>query len=322
MEQKRSITIDYLKAFAIILVVLGHSLDYMAVHYKSLSTPGQQFRMLIYAVHVPLFFIVAGYLTHKKEIKVYVFQKIKRILIPFFFFTTLKLLYTNFISNAYSHGDTLPEQIQAGFGKGELYWFSYALFIMYMLIPFIWNNKKLCFVLFTGILGWDILNLLFGYIKITNYFQIRKTLLYLPFFLGGYLLNQYKDKLLKFEKENRWKLICVSIIGTIFVIAVFGKITFSLKYFVAVCLSYILYCITSCIKVECSWLQVVARYSYQIFLLDSFYKVILFTIVSRFMSINIVVSLVLVILNIVLGCITCMVVERIPALRGCFGLMT
>lgn len=320
MEKKRSITIDYLKAFAMILVVLGHSMDYMAVHYQPFTTLEQQARMIIYAVHVPLFFMVAGYLTHKKESKAYIYQKIKRILIPFLFFTTLKLLYTNLISNAYRHGDSLWEQMKAGFGKGELYWFSYALFIMYMLIPLVWNNRKKCWVVFMVILGWDITNLLFGFLRITNYFQIRKTLLYIPFFLGGYLLSQYKEKISVFEKHHRLQLLAVSIVGTILIIAVFGKISFCLKYVVAVCLGYIVYCIASCIKKEHCWLQMIARYSYQIFLLDSFYKVVLFVVVSRFMPINIAVTLVLVILNIFLGCITCMIVEKIPVLRNCFGL--
>ena len=58
--KKRSDYIDYLKATAIILVVLGHSFSYMIDRAHFSSTDLDTLQTLIYSVHVPLFFVVGG----------------------------------------------------------------------------------------------------------------------------------------------------------------------------------------------------------------------------------------------------------------------
>ena len=88
----RIVTIDYLKAFAIILVILGHSLSFYANNISSLPNGMKVFSSLVYAVHVPLFFFMAGYLCHKQNVKRFYKKKFMRIIVPFITFTVLKLL--------------------------------------------------------------------------------------------------------------------------------------------------------------------------------------------------------------------------------------
>lgn len=58
--KKRSDFIDYLKAIAIILVVVGHSLSYMIDKVDFVCSDLNTIQTLIYSVHVPLFFLWWG----------------------------------------------------------------------------------------------------------------------------------------------------------------------------------------------------------------------------------------------------------------------
>lgn len=58
--KKRSDFIDYLKAIAIILVVVGHSFSYMIGKVDFICPDLNSIQTLIYSVHVPLFFVVGG----------------------------------------------------------------------------------------------------------------------------------------------------------------------------------------------------------------------------------------------------------------------
>lgn len=86
---KRNPTFDIAKGIAIILMVLGHC--YSAENY---------ILHLIYAFHMPFFFIVSGALYANKwqsEIKFHAFQTSKKLLIPYFIFDTLFLLFTTIL---------------------------------------------------------------------------------------------------------------------------------------------------------------------------------------------------------------------------------
>lgn len=58
--KKRSDYIDYLKAIAIILVVVGHSFSYIIDKEQFSCSDLNAIQTLIYSVHVPLFFVVGG----------------------------------------------------------------------------------------------------------------------------------------------------------------------------------------------------------------------------------------------------------------------
>lgn len=85
MYKNRDLTLDYLKAFAIILVVLGHSLQY------GLGQPNDGIfdnwlMKFIYSFHMPLFMMISGYLfgfsVKKHSFKENLFGKLKSLLVP------------------------------------------------------------------------------------------------------------------------------------------------------------------------------------------------------------------------------------------------
>lgn len=92
METKRILSLDYMKALAIFFVVLGHLID-------GVDSADNVFRTFIYSLHMPLFFIVSGFLSSKKitsfsEIRIWFGHKLK-LLIPFAVFTLGDIIILN-----------------------------------------------------------------------------------------------------------------------------------------------------------------------------------------------------------------------------------
>ena len=84
MENNRILSLDYMKALAIFFVVLGHLID-------GVDSENNPFRVFIYSLHMPLFFIVSGFLSSKKITSIgnlgrWYLRKM-RLLIPFFVFS-------------------------------------------------------------------------------------------------------------------------------------------------------------------------------------------------------------------------------------------
>ena len=81
-ELNRNVSIDIAKGIGIILMVVGHS-----------SVP-DYIRHYIYIYHMPLFFIVAGYLFNYEKWKGKIFKfskkKAERLIIPYLFMSIFK----------------------------------------------------------------------------------------------------------------------------------------------------------------------------------------------------------------------------------------
>ena len=60
MEKKRIPEIDYIRGFAIFLVVLGHSIIVFPINLHQ-TTWCMYLYDLIYSFHMPLFFAISGY---------------------------------------------------------------------------------------------------------------------------------------------------------------------------------------------------------------------------------------------------------------------
>jgi len=85
MEKKRYAWIDIAKALGIILIVVGHGLNYKHVSFK-----------YIYWFHVPLFFIISGTLhTQHDSIYSFISRRFKHLMVPY---CTYLLIYVVFMS--------------------------------------------------------------------------------------------------------------------------------------------------------------------------------------------------------------------------------
>ena len=85
MDLKRNIEIDMLRGIGILAMVAGH------VYF------GMYFDKFIHAFHMPLFFIISGFLYKKQDQSLYgalkeVGKKAKRLLIPYVFFSIIAII--------------------------------------------------------------------------------------------------------------------------------------------------------------------------------------------------------------------------------------
>lgn len=141
--KKRILYIDFAKAIAIILVVIGHySPDYHPVWYG-------QLRSIIYGFHMPLFMFASGFVyiaTFRHEpYGIFLLRKLKRLMIPYFVVSviiiTIKMLTQGaaYVQNpvtsiSYVKVFYLPE-------AGYFTWFIWALWWMFVLVP-LFNDKR------------------------------------------------------------------------------------------------------------------------------------------------------------------------------------
>ena len=200
--------VDNAKALGIIAVFYGHIVEKIFVTY-SIPAAGLQYK-LIYSFHMPLFFLLSGYLVKETQHrKLFMFMKNKFMtrIVPFFFFNIL-ILPCYFIIAKISNQSIDVSQ----FFQGSLYllagrptfnfitWFLACLFsvevINYFLYPVLRKSRiVLCMamVLFY-IMGWslsykaDIIN---QYITIPDYWFIHEALVAYSFYLFGNLIAAF-----------------------------------------------------------------------------------------------------------------------------------
>lgn len=130
---KRDIAIDIVKAFGIILMILGHCP----------AVPQMPFRHFIFTFHMPLFFIVSGYFFKAKDVKTSLIRDAKHLLIPYIV-TCIAVVILSFVKSKFMDDNKTLYYIIATFiGSGSphlcLYladmpiigaiWFLPALFV-------------------------------------------------------------------------------------------------------------------------------------------------------------------------------------------------
>ncbi|MCR3757913.1 acyltransferase family protein [Clostridium felsineum] len=156
MERNRSI--DIAKGIGILLVLLGHR-----------SIPDIMVKF-IYSFHIPLFFLISGYLYRDKGegYFLYVKHKFKTIIVPYIFFWIIslgiQLIAMNFNILSRVNGKELISEFfyltPNGFWNGPL-WFLVCLFVVYVLyypVNKLLYNRKFYFI-FIGLflaLGWSV----------------------------------------------------------------------------------------------------------------------------------------------------------------------
>lgn len=215
--------LDLMKGIGIILVYLGHSFNLPKFEWNKLFLfVGNT----IYSFHMPLFFLISGFLMNNGkdiQLKKYYIHKIKRILIPYFFINLIdffpRTLFPNLVNSKFDMWEV--------FFKGTtITWFIYTLFMIFMIFPFLekYILKKDKYYLFGVAL------IIINYFKIfggVEIFSINVAIGYLVYFYIGYIIRPiYKNKII----NGIWnKNIIFLIFGLIFLI--FSYKSFYLNYF-------------------------------------------------------------------------------------------
>ena len=83
VNSKRILWVDFAKAVAIIMVIMGHAISEYSLNFKQLE-------IIIYSIHIPLFFILSGYTFKvKSDTKTWIIKRIKGIMLPYLLFCFL-----------------------------------------------------------------------------------------------------------------------------------------------------------------------------------------------------------------------------------------
>ena len=330
MLTKKSSTIDYLKALAAIFVVVHHAILY--AHADEHSVIWLIVRNAIMSTHVPLFFVIAGYLCHQQNFKTYIQKKTLRILVPFFLFSGLKLFYSIFISNEFSHGTSIGAQIFSAFICGSLYWFPYAILMSYCFAVLYWSPKNENPSLFkkvavpVTIVCLIIVNKLYYLpdFKALTYFQLGSALRFFVFFLIGMFLKQHNQKLFSFYNRKKDVIIPVCLVlmavASWWLIKNQGTYNYLSDFLLALSFMVVLLEICRNLPQNLTLLKLAGNYSLQIMFFDSFNKVILFALLQRFFHMDLMLILMGFALNLLITIVSCTVIKKIPCVRTLFGL--
>ena len=199
MKKERNLYIDVLKAITILLVVIGHCIQYGAG--KDFLLYGGFFYnktyIFIYSFHMPLFMLISGYMFFQsaktKKCKTLLFVKFKQLIIPLFCWSFISLIVEviKILAGVSTHEFGfiwIFQTILASFWGGP--WFLWALWWSSLLI--IIGRKFLKDNLFFYI-GVCVLTLFIP--DFNNSAVIKFTL---PFFVSAYLFHKY-DLLSKFK---------------------------------------------------------------------------------------------------------------------------
>lgn len=199
-------TIDIAKAFAIILVVIGHFQSaYMPEGYETM-------RSVIYLFHMPLFVFASGFLYQATwrpmPYGVFILKKFKRLMIPYF---TVSVII---ISLKMISAERLPMENPVSWysfiemfylpSAGFFLWFIWALWWMMVLIPF-FKTPKARILLFIVALG-----LHFCSKGFTELFCVRELANMLVFFSGGTIVADYMRRKNMYSFSPVWHLIALA----------------------------------------------------------------------------------------------------------------
>ena len=313
--------INYLKAVAIIMVVFYHAICDILCTPNANDLVAAEVKAVMENVHVPLFFLIAGYLCHKQNVISFYRKKVQRILIPFLFMSCLKLLFNNLISSTHIHGSDITYQLFDAFACGKLYWFCYAILIIYMVAPLFWNDKtRIWLMLIITLTANFVLGI--ANVELTYVLQIRNAIYQLPFFLTGMLLSQckFKSQLI----ATKLLLLTGSLIVAIVTICMKFLLdidNYLVNFVMGLSIMYILYNLAVSIRSNAidKLLTLPARYSLQIMLFDSFYRIVLISILSKFMNKEIWMVIIVSIMVLLFSCVSCEVIAKIPGVRTLMG---
>ena len=202
VRENRLEWIDWMKALGIYLIVLGH--------FYSI---GEKF---IYVFHVPLFFVISGFLN-KTEVDAQVFWKKLwyNLAVPMLLMATINFAYHSilqFFNGSFSPADVywFVRNVLFGMVSGyDALWFVYTLIVCKIILQYLPSKMFSCSLLFLN-LTFLILAYVLKQRGIFYYSSIVDVLLAMPFFSMGYILRSRKQIL---SEVSSSLIVCIILLG-------------------------------------------------------------------------------------------------------------
>lgn len=189
---------DNLKAFLIILVVLGHVIQYSYSDYDVLHIYNY-----IYSFHMPLFMAISGYFSYKndwaeKSFRIGIRKRTIQLLLPFFVWSVLLCLV---------EGLSLIDVLFTN----PFYWFLLLLFVIYLLMCFcLWLSMRLNIKEETVCLLMMVLLYIIQGIAHPQILSFSILPVHFVFFNSGWFLRKFQDRIKDWVIIPMFILFCVS----------------------------------------------------------------------------------------------------------------
>lgn len=195
----RIIWLDRLKGFAILCVVLGHTIERTLIGLQVNNEFWNFTNVFIYSFHMPLFFAAAGYIYAIKDrkdaakkgwLKGFVFKKFLDLFVPYMFFAPLVWLGKTIFANYVTVGVNLYDLLMMFIDPMEFLWFIYILFFVSALIATLDYRTKGN----TTIVLLIVVAMIISRVFITTNIKLVDRILYYPFFyyLGALFYSTQK----------------------------------------------------------------------------------------------------------------------------------
>lgn len=267
--------IDILKGVAMLLVMLGHS--YLQVPFDSLEAASwsRWLNECIYSFHMPLFFVVSGFLYNgggdKPTVSI-LKNKAVRLLIPYLCVTITvmlaKLMTPSTMTTHALAGDVL-QNLKFIFVDCGNRWFVYILFWTFMIAVLLRDALKTLVFRILFILA----TLGVAVVYNTDVNIVDYTLRFVPFFVAGMCLRPYYDKYVRLMSKKWFYTVSIIAFFVVNVAMIPYTYKYSLMRYVIMPISGINMAWGCCLKMRgvdsmvMHYLLYVGRYSLQFYLL-------------------------------------------------------
>lgn len=203
----RNLRLDALRGLAIILVVLGHAVQFSMVDFDN-----SRLFEWIYSFHMPLFMFISGYATYKEDRamdRMWLKKKAGAYLLPFAVWSVLPYMLPE---NTRSLRDILIRIKDIVKDPGNGYWFLWILFLNCI---FLFAFKKIIEICklekYEGVLilaGGVLLRRVILKSAISRYLGLSLVAWYIIFYLGGYLCKKYSPHLQWLKRKGIALILC------------------------------------------------------------------------------------------------------------------
>lgn len=188
-QPKREYLYDNIRGILILLVVLGHALEYFRLDNKV----GAFIYVFIYLFHMPVFIFISGYFS--KNLAKGRATAVETFLVPYLLLNLILSLIMLAIGKIDAFMILSP---------GWTLWYLYCMFIWRLLLPDLVKVRRILVLSF-------IVGIFSGFLtEFGTYMAMARTLGFLPYFLAGYFTDR---SLLEKIYHWRWrKIISIGII--------------------------------------------------------------------------------------------------------------
>ena len=252
-EQNRNIDyISFLQSFAVTLVVIGHCM----LRFNGEIPPNWStiIHDIIYSFHMPLFFVLAGFLLmnsfHRQSRTVqnianFINNKFVRLIIPYFTIGSLAYMLKVFIFNKFAFKPAsldimfyIKSMLIPSENPNRFLWFLPTLFLIFIFAYLVLNKDNYKRV---HLVSWMILSFILSFLS--HYMHIRwfnldisRILYHLFYFFFGALFFDIKDKVLEILSNRGVLLFIILLFAEMQVIPLFqyNFVNYIFDYIVAI----------------------------------------------------------------------------------------